>query len=66
MKKIDRMSSIRSIKSEKYYDVALERLDELFDSPADNSGQVAESLAIINNEYEAAHYEISAPDPKDR
>lgn len=54
------------IKSEKDYDVALERLNEIFDAPINSKkGEEAEILAILINDYEVKNYEIPSPDPID-
>ena len=55
---------IRIIKTEEEYNQALERLDVLFDSPADSpEGDEAELLGMLIEKYEDEHYPINAPDP---
>lgn len=55
---------IKIIKSEKEYDNALSRIEEIFDSkPNSQKGREAELLALLIEEYEREHYPISAPDP---
>ena len=52
------------IKSEKDYEVALDRLNETFDAPTNSKkGEEAEILAILINDYEDKNYEIPSPDP---
>lgn len=58
------MNKIKLIKSERDYELALERLNEIFDAPINSiKGEEAEILAILVNDYEAKNYEIPAPDP---
>lgn len=60
------MTKIKLIKSEKDYEVALERLNEIFDAPTNSQkGEEAEIIAILVNDYEAKNYEIPAPHPID-
>lgn len=55
---------MKLITSEKEYNKALERLDEIFDSnPKSEEGQEAEVLALLIEEYEEKHYSIDSPDP---
>jgi len=52
------------IKTEKQYDEALERLNDIFDaSPNSKEGQEAELLALLIESYEEAHHPIESPDP---
>jgi HTH-type transcriptional regulator/antitoxin HigA len=52
------------IKTEKEYDQALERLNEIFDAPPkSDEGQEAELLALLIENYEDEHYKIDSPDP---
>jgi len=54
------------IKSEKEYDLALQRLDEIFDAdPKTVEGQEAELLVLLIEDYEEEHYKIDIPDPID-
>ena len=55
---------LKIIKSEQEYELALERLNELFDSKPDTpEGNEAEILALIIGKYEDEHYPIDPPDP---
>ena len=50
--------------TEKEYDQALNRLNDIFDStPESADGQEAELLALLIEEYEGQHHQIEAPDP---
>ncbi len=52
------------IKTEKQYNQALKRLDEIFDSSTkSNEGKEAELLILLIENYEEEHYKIDAPDP---
>lgn len=52
------------IKTEKQYDKALERLNEIFDTkPNSQEGQEAEMQALLIENYEDQHYPIESPDP---
>lgn len=55
---------IKPIKSESDYQIALNRLEQLFDSPAGTSeSDEADILALLVDEYEKVNYAIEAPDP---
>lgn len=55
---------IKVIKSEDDYQLALKRLEVIFDSPADSpEGDEAEVLSILIEKYEDEHYPIGPPDP---
>lgn len=55
---------IKIIKSEKDYQTALIRLDEIFDSPVGSAqSDEADILALLIDEYENKQYAIEAPDP---
>ena len=55
---------MRLIKSEKEYENALQRLDEIFDAKSSSKeGQEAELLALLIEEYENKYHPINAPDP---
>ncbi len=55
---------IKLIKTEQDYQVALAKLDELFDAPKGTvESEYADVLALIVDEYENKHYPIEAPDP---
>jgi HTH-type transcriptional regulator/antitoxin HigA len=56
--------SMKLITTEKEYDKALRRLDEIFDAKANTKeGQEAEVLALLIEEYEEKYYKIESPDP---
>lgn len=56
--------NINIIRTEKEYNEALERLNEIFDaSPNSDEGQESELLALLVENYEDEHYRITAPDP---
>jgi HTH-type transcriptional regulator/antitoxin HigA len=56
--------NFKIIKTEKEYDQALERLNEIFDAtPNSEEGQEAELLALLIENYEDEHYKIDTPDP---
>lgn len=56
--------NIKPIKTERDYDAALERLNEIFDAPLNSpEGEELEVLAVLIEAYEAKHYLIEAPDP---
>jgi HTH-type transcriptional regulator/antitoxin HigA len=55
---------IKVIKNETDYQLALERLEEIFDAPIDSpEGDEAEILSILIEKYEDEHYPIDDPDP---
>jgi len=55
---------IKIIKTEKDYNRALSRMEEIFDSKSNTKeGKEAELLALIIDEFEKENYPISAPDP---
>jgi len=55
---------VKVIKTEKEYEQALERLDFVFDAPADTTeGDEAELLGILIEKYEDENFPIEAPDP---
>jgi len=55
---------LKLIKTEEEYDLALERLNKLFDAkPGTNEGDELEVLALIVEDYENKHYPIDPPDP---
>ena len=56
--------NIKVIKSEDDYQLALKRLEVIFDSSADSpEGDEAEVLSILIEKYEDEHYPIGPPDP---
>lgn len=55
---------VKPIKSETDYQLALERLDKLFDAKIGSlESDEADVLAILIDEFENKHYPIEAPDP---
>ena len=55
---------IKIIKTEKDYNDALSRMEEIFDSKSNSKeGREAELLALLIDEYEKENHPISAPDP---
>jgi len=55
---------IKLLKSEKDYNQALKRLEEIFHAPVDSKeGDEAEILTILIEKYEHKHFPIDAPDP---
>jgi HTH-type transcriptional regulator/antitoxin HigA len=55
---------MKIIKTEKQYDQALNRLNEIFDAPSNTKdGHEAELLALLIENYEEEHYKIEATDP---
>ena len=56
--------SIRPLKTDKDYQEALERLEEIFDASKDTpEGDEAEILSLLIDNYENEFYPIEAPDP---
>ena len=57
---------LKLIKTEKEYEKALSRMEEIFDSkPNSKDGKEAELLALLIDEFEKENYPIPAPDPID-
>ena len=55
---------IKPIKNEADYELAIKRLDEIFDASADTpDGDEAELLSLLIDSYENEHYAIESPDP---
>ncbi|MBK7762060.1 MAG: helix-turn-helix domain-containing protein [Bacteroidetes bacterium] len=55
---------IKPIKSEKDYNMALKRLEVIFDSePGSANGDELEVLGILIDQYENEHFPIRLPDP---
>jgi len=55
---------LKPIKTEKDYDVALDRLDKIFDAEPDTAkGDELEVLSLLIEDYEEKHYPIGPPDP---
>lgn len=56
--------NIRPIRTEKDYEIAIKRLEKIFDaSPDSKEGDEAEILSMLIDSYENQHYPIEAPDP---
>jgi len=56
--------TIKPIKTESDYRVALKRLDEIFDAPiGTEESDEADILGLLIDEYEKRHYPIDPPDP---
>lgn len=56
--------NIKPIKSESDYQIALSKLEEIFDAPIGTpESDEADVLGLLIDEYEKIHYPISAPDP---
>lgn len=55
---------IRPIKTEKDYNKALKRLEQIFDAPTNSTeGDKAEILSLLIDNYVNKYYPIDAPDP---
>ncbi len=55
---------IRPIKTEKDYNLALTRLEEIFDAKSGTSnGDELEVLGILIDQYENEHFPVGLPDP---
>lgn len=55
---------IKVLKTEKDYNQALKRLEEIFHAPIDSKeGDEADLVSILIEKYEDEHYPIEAPDP---
>ena len=58
------MMNIKVIKNEKEYEIALTRIEELFDTPVgDPNEDELELLYMVVEKYEDEHYPIDLPDP---
>jgi HTH-type transcriptional regulator / antitoxin HigA len=58
------MSTIRPIKTEKDYELALARVDEIFDAKPDTSeGDELDVLTTLIEAYEDDHFPVGLPDP---
>ncbi len=56
--------TIKPIKSKKDYQLALNRLEKIFDAkPGTAEGDELEILGMLINHYEQTHYPIDFPDP---
>lgn len=56
--------NIKVIKDKKDYELALKRLEKIFDAPVNSpEGDEAEILSILIEKYEDEHYPIGPPDP---
>lgn len=55
---------IKPIKTDSDYQMALSRLEEIFDAPVGTpESDEADVLGLLIDEYENKHYPIEAPDP---
>src|SRR5210317_1856074 len=55
---------IKMIRTEDDYELALKRLEKIFDAPVESiEGDEAEILSILIEKYEDEHYPIGPPDP---
>lgn len=55
---------IKPIKTERDYNIALDRLEEIFDAkPGTSEGDELEVLGILIEKYEDENYPIDLPDP---
>lgn len=55
---------LKPIHSEKDYEIALKRLEKIFDAePGTNEGDELEVLALLIEDYEDKHFPIGPPDP---
>lgn len=56
--------TIKPIKTKKDYQIALSRLEQIFDAkPGTKEGDELEVLGILIDKYEQEHYPIEYPDP---
>ena len=56
--------TVKPIKDEEAYQLALTRLEQIFDAPENTpEGDEAEILSLLIENYENRHYPIEAPDP---
>ena len=56
--------SIKPIKTKEDHEVALKRMEEIFDAPIGTEARdEADILGLLIDEYEKEHYPIEAPDP---
>ena len=54
---------IKPIRTDKDYQAALKRLDQIFDAPANTTeGDEAEVLSLLIENYENTHWPIEAPE----
>lgn len=61
---VNKIIQMKPIKTEKEYQEALKRMEELFDSPeGSNEGDEAEVLSLLIDEYEKENFPIESPDP---
>jgi HTH-type transcriptional regulator/antitoxin HigA len=55
---------IRPLKTERDYENALQRIEDIFDAPTNSiDGDEAEILSLLIEDYENEFYSIEAPDP---
>jgi len=56
--------NIAPIKTEKDYNAALKRMEQLFDAPIGTpDSDIADILALLIDDYEKKHHPIESPDP---
>ena len=56
--------NIKPIKTKEDYEMALKRMEEIFDAPiGTEASDEADILGLLIDEYEKEHYPIEAPDP---
>jgi len=65
LKQFKRISmEIRPLKTERDYENALQRIEDIFDAPTNSiDGDEAEILSLLIEDYENEFYSIEAPDP---
>ena len=58
---------VKSIRTEKEYEAAMERIDELWGTPQDDSPDAEELdvLLALTGDYERKHHQVPAPSPQD-
>ncbi len=58
------MNTFKAIKTEKDYNAALSRMENIFDAkPGSKEGDEGEVLMILISDYERMHYPVEAPTP---
>lgn len=58
------MNILKPIRTERDYEVALERIEQIFDAePGTPEGDEAEVLTMLISQYEDKHHNIFPPDP---
>ena len=60
------MAIFKIISTDDEFALALNRLEEIFDSkPGTSEGDEAELLALLIEKYEEEHFQVPDPDPKE-